>query len=304
LSEFNEPRVRCPGCGKNAPAMKYCIYCGAKLPELAPPTIRPPPQQAGPFPPLPPTIPPPTTAQAPPRAAAPPPVTAKDEIASLMSGIEALYERKISLLDLFRSGQVAEKVFLKLYNEYDSKLNSFMRAREIKTGELQDKLEQKNRRLVEASSKLEELEVRHKVGEVDSNVYSQQMESLKAEERELTGSSKALEAHISSLENLMSGKKPGQIRDLESKLQTCLSDLEKLAGEGKVSAEALKVVKPDVEETLAFFGSLIKEKKEKDRVLREQLETLQTRYKLNELSVEEYERKKHELQTELDKLWV
>jgi len=221
-----------------------------------------------------------------------------------MSGIEALCERKITLLDLFRSGEVAEPVFLKLYNEYDGKLNSFMRARGIKTGELQDKLEEKNRRLAEASSKLEELEIRHKVGEVDNNVYSQQMESLKTEERELSESSKMLKTHLSSLENLMSGKKPGMIRDLENKLQTCLSDLEKHAGEGKVSAEALKAVKPDVEETLVFFSSLIKENKEKDRVLREQLETLQTRYKLNELSIEEYERKKHELQTELDKLWV
>jgi len=283
--------------------MKYCIYCGVKLPELAPPAIKPP-QQAGPLPSLPPTIPPPVTIQAPPRATTPPPVTAKEEITSLMSGIEALYERKITLLDLFRSDEVAEPVFLKLYNEYDGKLNSFMRAREIKTGELQDKLEEKDKRLTETSSKLEELEVRHKVGEVDNNVYSQQMESLKTEERELSESSKTLKTHISNLENLMSGKKPGQIRDLESKLQMSLSDLARLTSEGKVSAEAMKAVKPDVEETLTFFDSLIKEKKEKDRVLREQLETLQTRYKLNELSIEEYERKKHELQTELDKLWV
>jgi chromosome segregation ATPase len=63
-------------------------------------------------------------------------------------------------------------------------------------------------------------------------------------------------------------------------------------------------VKPDIEETLKFFDSLIKEHKEKDRTLREQLETLQTRYKLSELSIEEFERKKHELQTEIDKLWA
>ncbi len=282
--------------------MKYCIYCGAKLPELAPPVIRPPPQQAGPLPPLPPTIPPPT--QQPPRVALAPSVAARDEIASLMTAVETLYERKISLLDLLRSGQVAERVFLKLFSEYDTKLSNFLKAREIKVGELRDKLDERNKRLTEISSKLEELEVRHKVGEVDSNLYSQQSDGLRAEERDLAESSKTLKTNISNLENLLSGKKPGQIRDYENKLQTCLSDLEKLVDEGKVSAETLKAVKPNVEETLAFFGSLIKENKEKDRTLREQLETLQTRYKLSELSIEEYERKKHELQTEIDKLWV
>jgi len=282
--------------------MKYCIYCGAKMPEATPPTIKP--SQPTPLPPLPPTIPPPTYTS--PSIVTPqPPVATKDEIASLMSGIEALYERKITLLELYRSGEVSEGVFRKLYNEYDGKLGSFLKARETKVGELKDKLEEKNKRLSEISMKLEELEVRHKVGEVDSTIYTQQADSLRAEERELTMvSSKTLKTNISSLENLLSGKRPNQIRDLENKLKACLSDLQKLVAEGKVTEETFKTVKPDIEKTLAFFDSLIKENKEKDRNLREQLETLQTRYKLSELSVEEYERRKRELQTEIDKIWA
>jgi len=282
--------------------MKYCIYCGAKLPEATPPTIKPP-QPTTTLPPLPPTIPPPV--QPSPRVISPPPsVVAKDEIASLMSGIEALYERKISLLDLYRSGEVSEGVFRKLYNEYESKLSSFLKARETKVEELKNKLEERNKRLSEISMKLEELEVRRKVGEVDSNLYAQQSDSLRAEERELIESSKALRTNISSLESMLSGKRPSQIRDFENKLKACLSDLEKLVSEGKVTEETFKTVKPDIEETLMFFDSLIKEHKEKDRNLREQLETLQTRYKLSELSVEEYERRKRELQAEIDKIWA
>ena len=300
MSDLSEPRVRCPGCGKLAPAMKYCIYCGAKLPEPTPPSIKPP--QSATLPPLPPTISPPT--QSLPRAVTSPSVVARDEIASLMSGVETLYERKISLLGLFRSGEVTERIFLKLFSEYEGKLNSFLKAREIKVGELKDKLDERNKRLTEISLKLEELDVRHKVGEVDSNLYTQQADNLRAEERELIESSKMLRTNINNLENMLSSKRPGQIRDFENKLKSCLSDLEKLVTEGKVTAETLKTVKPDIDETLTFFDSLIKEHKEKDRSLREQLETLQTRYKLSELSIEEYERKKHELQTEIDKIWV
>jgi len=54
---------------------------------------------------------------------------------------------------------------------------------------------------------------------------------------------------------------------------------------------------------IEFIESLIKDRKEKEKKLREQLETLQTRYKLSELSIEEYERRKRELQAEIDKIW-
>jgi chromosome segregation ATPase len=280
--------------------MKYCIYCGAKLPEATPPTIRPP--QPTTLPPFPPTIPP--TTQPSPIAVPPSSVVAKDEIAGLMSGIEALYERKISILELFRSGEVSERVFQKLYNEYRSKLSSFLGARETKLEELKGKLEERNKRLSEISMKLEELEARRKVGEVDSNLYAQQADSLRAEERQLIMSSKALDSNISSLQTTLFEKRPSQIRDFEIKLKACLSDLEKLVAEGKVTEEAFKTIKPDIEETLTFFDSLIKEHKEKDRSLREQLETLQTRYKLSELSIEEYERRKRELQAEIDKIWA
>ncbi|MEM2915667.1 MAG: hypothetical protein QXH91_09775, partial [Candidatus Bathyarchaeia archaeon] len=247
MSDVTEPRIRCQRCGRLAPAMKYCIYCGVKMPEVMPPTKLP---QASTLPPMPPTIP------QPPRS--PPVVTAhatsviaKDEISGLMSGIETFYERKIALLALFQSGEVSESVFRKLYFEYDGKLASFLKARETKIEELKDKLEEKNKRFSEISMKLEELEVRHKVGEVDAALYTQQADSLRAEERDLIESSKTLKTNISTLEKMFSGKTPTQIRDFENRLRDCLSNLEKLMSEGKVTEETLKAVKPDIEKTIA-----------------------------------------------------
>jgi chromosome segregation ATPase len=105
------------------------------------------------------------------------------------------------------------------------------------------------------------------------------------------------------LENILGDKKPGEIRDLEEKLSSLKSDLERMGEEEKVTGETLDFVKPDIEEMLRFLGSLIRDRKEKEKKLREQLETLQTRYKLSELSIEEYERRKRELQAEIDKVW-
>jgi len=280
LSDLDEPRIRCPSCGKLAPAMKYCIYCGAKLPQAAPPTVAPP--TTGP------SVPPPVPTVAPPP---PPAIEVRDEILNLMSGITALYERKAALLDLFQSGQVSERVFLKLHSEYASKLRESLSTRISKLEGLKNKLNESNKRLSE-------------VGKIDENEYGQRTDSLKAEERELAESVKTLNANIETLEKTLAEKKPSEIRDLETNIGSYLSVLGKLVGEGKISLETFESVSPDIDETLHFLDSLIKDRKEKERILREQLETLQTRYKLSELSIEEYERTKRELQAELDKIWA
>ena len=304
MSELDEPRVRCPTCGKLAPAMKYCIYCGTKLQPTAPPTVEPPQPRPSIPPPVPPTTAPPTAPAAP--RPAPQPALAKvtDEVASLMSDITALYDRKVALLDMFESGEVSEKVFLKLYNEYSNKLSDSLRARTIMTEQMKGKLSDRNNRLSEVGMRLEELGVRQKIGEIDANAYSQRTENLKAEERELADSVKTLRTDIVRLEKILAEKKPSEIRDLEANLRTHHSAFQKLLDEEKISAETFNTVKPSIEETLKFLESLISKRKEKEKNLREQLETLQTRYKLSELSIEEYERRKRELQAELDKIWA
>jgi len=294
LSNLDEPRIRCPSCGKLAPAMKYCIYCGTRLPQAAPPTVRPP------SPALPPRTAPPPTRVTP----APVYTGIKDDIASIMSGITVLYERKVALLDLLQSGQVSERVFLKLYNEYNDKLNDFLNARIRKMEELRSQLDEKNKRLSVVAMNLEELEVRRKVGEIDANVYSQRAENLRAEERELSNSIKTLRTNIIRLEKMLADKKPSEIRDLEMNTRTYQITLKKLVEERKISAETFNAVRSDIEKTLDFFESLIRDRKEKEKNLRERLETLQTRYKLSELSLEEYDRKKRELQAEIDKIWA
>ena len=298
MSTLEERRIRCPSCGKTVPAMRYCIYCGVKLPQVSPPVSRP--------------LPPPSTqAPAPPPTVRPPAREvrrpffpgAKSEIEQLMAGITTLYERKASLLDLFQSGQVSERVFLKLYKEYSGKLNDYLKARAAKLKELRSILEEKRNSLSDIALQLEELEIRAKVGEIDLAIYNERAEKLKTEERGLNETVNSLNADIKALENILGDRKPSEIRDLEMRLKSSKSALERMTEEGKATRETLDIVKSDIEEMLRFIDSLIKDRKEKEKKLREQLETLQTRYKLSELSIEEYERRKRELQAEIDKIW-
>ncbi|MBS7648505.1 MAG: hypothetical protein QXK89_05345 [Candidatus Bathyarchaeia archaeon] len=300
MSSLDEARVRCPNCGRRVPAMKYCIYCGAQLsiPVQPPRTERPQPMEAPP--PVPPLVPPPT---AQPTPAVSPPVGLEGEIANLMSNISMLYTRKVSLFKLFQSGEVSESIFLKLYNEYSGKLSELLNTRVRRLEELRRRLDEINRRLNDVALNIEELSVRYKIGEVDLNTFSQRSEKLKVEQRELENMARSVKANLERLEKLLGDKTPSEIRDMANNLQAAYDDMKSKVEEGKISSGVLNNVRADVEETIIFLDSLIREKKEKEKVLREELEALQARYKIGEITIEEYEKRKKELQEEINKVW-
>ncbi|MBS7624171.1 MAG: hypothetical protein QXF59_03365 [Candidatus Bathyarchaeia archaeon] len=294
-SGSDEVRIRCPNCGRRVPAMRYCIYCGAQLPTAAPQRIeRPQPMEAPP--PVPPLVPPPTPA-------APPPSTLESEVASLMSNISTLYTRKISLFKLFQSGEVSEGVFLKIYNEYSGKLGELLNVRVRRLEELRRRLEDVERRLNDIALNLEELSVRYKIGEIDLNTFSQKSEKLKVEQREFESMAKSIRAALNRLEKILGDKSPSEIRDMESDLSAAYNAIKKMAEEGRMSSGVLGSIKVDIEETLALLDSLIRDKKEREKALKEDLEALHARYKIGEITIEEYERKKRELQEEISKVW-
>ena len=300
MSSLDEARIRCPNCGRRVPAMKYCIYCGAQLPSISqPPRFERPQPMEMPPPPTPPLVPPPTPVQPSPAA----PTTLEGEISSLMSNISTLYMRKVSLFRLFQSGEVSEGIFLKLYNEYSSKLGELLNSRVRRLEELRRRIEEIDRRLNEVALNIEELNVRYKIGEIDLSTFSQKSERLKVEQRELENMLRNAKANLERLENMLSDKTPSEIRDMENQIRSAYETIRKLVEEGKISNIVLDSVKVDVEETIAFLDSLIRDRKEKERLMREQLETLHARYKIGEITIEEYEKRKKELQEEIDKIW-
>jgi len=311
ISHEEEKRINCPKCGKMVPAMVYCIYCGAKLPRItpperveAPPSRTPQPAQPPRMPPTPPPAPPPSPPSV--RISPPPPAppAVKNEIVDLMSSITAYYERKVSLMDVFRSGEVSERVFLKLYDEYTEKLKDLQNLRSRKTEEHKRDLDAKNKRLDDVKVSMEELEVRHKLREVDDQRFNERMSILKTEENQLQTLVKELKMKLDELEKPLLGKTARDVLNLDTRARSYYDALGKLTEEGKLTSDGLNKVKPDAEKLLEFFDSMIKDRKEKERALREQLETFQTRYRLSEISIEEYEKRKRGIQEEIDKVWT
>lgn len=151
---------------------------------------------------------------------------------------------------------------------------------------------------------LEELEVRHKIGEISPQEFNDKAESLKIRAVDFEKSLGELRGNVGRLENIFLGKTPREILDLEKKARTCYEDLEKLVKEGVLSKEGLEKIKPDVEKILELLNSLTIEQKKRQRSVQEDLETLETRYRVGETSLEHYEKRKRELSEELEKIWA
>jgi len=277
--------IRCPKCGREVPTTMYCIYCGTKLPPK----------------PAPPAIPPPKPAVTPP---SPPPLAGPEDINELMTKISLQYIRKIALLGLLQSKEVSEKVFLKLYDEYAEKLTNFLGVRARVMERLRSELEDKRKRYDESKALLEELEVRQKIGEISLQEFTTKAESLKIKAGDFEKSLSEIKGNIGRLESLFFGKTPREIFDLEKKARMCYEDLERLVKEGTLSKESLEKIKSDIENMLELLNSLIVDQKKRQKALQEELETLETRYRVGEVSLEQYEKRKRELTEELEKIWA
>lgn len=285
--------IPCPECGRRVPATVYCIYCGAKLPpRTAPP-------RAPPVPPLTPAEPP-----SPPPPPLSVPTEVKGDVRELMAGISLHYTRKVALLDLLQSKAVSERIFLKLYDEYTNKLQDSMGLRARVMDRLRSELDGRKKRYGEVKTFMEELEVRHKIGEISSDGFNRRAEALRSEVTGLENAISGLRDDLDHLERLFIDKTPKEIFDLETRARACYESLDRLVEEKVLTGETQEKVKPDVESMLDLLDTLIADRKKKEKALREELETLETRYRVGEVPIEQYETRKRELQSQLEKVWA
>jgi len=94
-------------------------------------------------------------------------------------------------------------------------------------------MDERSRRLDEVTLGIEELGIRHKIGEVDLNTYAQKAEKLKIEERELRETVKSLRSNLDRLGKMFAERKPREVHNLETQLKTYSDVLEAKVRETK-----------------------------------------------------------------------
>ncbi len=278
--------VTCPECGRTVPTTLYCVYCGAELPK-----------------PTSPRVPAPTALRKPAITQAATSMETQKGLGELMNNISLYYARKVALLDMLQSKEISEGVFLRLYGEYDSKLHNALNARAKIMERLKAELNEKERRFSEMKLSLEELGVRHRIGEISLQEFREKSEFVHFQLNNLEERLKRVKEDLGHLNKMFIGVNPRDIFDLELKSKACYGTLEKLVEEKILTKETAEKIRPDIKDVVELLGSLTTDRKEKQKALQEKLETLEARYRVGEVPIEDYEKRRHELHSQLEKIW-
>jgi len=192
-----------------------------------------------------------------------------------------VYNWRNKLLEIFLEGEASPEVFIDVYKEYRSRAQ----AVNAKRLEMIRTIEEK---IAELTTRLEQLKIRHEVGEVPDRQYITEKLSI---DRELS----RLRPRLNILHNAFDVKL-AELPDYEAKIREFR---DKIASEGTsrgLSQEDVELIVSDMNEVLDSLKDLL----ELHKKLRRELEKVELRYKVGELTEDEYRAMKQKIERQME----
>lgn len=264
-------KVRCPHCGMLTNKATFCKFCGKPLEvreegkkeeeevESKPPAVE-------------------KEEEAEELKVPPQEVSEERKIIEQLSNV---YNWRNALLELFLKGEASPEVFVEVYKEYRSRIQ----AVNAKRLEMIKKLEKK---IAELTTRLEQLKIRHEVGEIPDRQYITEKLSI---DRELS----RLRPRLNILHNAFDVK----LADLPQYEAKIKEFRDRIASEGVskgLSQEDVDMIVSDMNEVLESLKDLL----ELHKKLKKELEKVELRYKVGELTDEEYQAMKQKIKRQME----
>lgn len=300
-----EEFINCRNCGRAVPKTMYCIYCGSGLQggeQLRPEAQKQPTEAIIPdfrFEPL-------RETPVDLKVESPIPLirTEPELDKGFLDQIEELRKHwawQLKLVDMITEIGVSEEVFTKIYNEYSTEIERLGNILEERRSASTEEYARKKAELTEMETAHEELSVRVAVGQLPSRALQRRTPISKERMDGLTKDIRRLETTLSKLDDVMGDIYPEDKRNLEDIARKCLRSLDGLVVEGKISRELSERLREDLTSALALFRAP-EEKRETESALRDELETLEVRYKVGEITLEEFESMKTAILDKINRL--
>ena len=300
-----EEFINCRNCGRAVPKTMYCIYCGSGLQggeQLRPEAQKQPTEAIIPdfrFEPL-------RETSVDLKVESPIPLirTEPELDKGFLDQIEELRKHwawQLKLVDMITEIGVSEEVFTKIYNEYSTEIERLGNILEERRSASTEEYARKKAELTEMETAHEELSVRVAVGQLPSRALQRRTPISKERMDGLTKDIRRLETTLSKLDDVMGDIYPEDKRNLEDIARKCLRSLDGLVVEGKISRELSERLREDLTSALALFRAP-EEKRETESALRDELETLEVRYKVGEITLEEFESMKIAILDKINRL--
>ncbi|MEM3406877.1 MAG: hypothetical protein QXY18_02760 [Nitrososphaerota archaeon] len=283
MSESEKPeRIICPNCGQLTIIGEYCMFCGAELPkkieetpkkveektEIEKPLIEEEVKEEEAPTMLPPLIP---------TEAIP---LEEVDVQKLIDQLASIHNWRLKLVDIFLNNEARADIFLELFNEYQTKLEKLeeKRIKELKNVEEE---------LKNLTMKLDELKIRHEVGEIRDKDYI----TMKLElDREIS--------RLKPKKNILQNPFKVKLADIPQFEATLVEKIEKFQKDAPalgLEKQKMNKILKELSETLENVRSLMEEY----RKIKRQMEKIEIKYKIGEIKEEEYKSQKQKFEREL-----
>ena len=209
---------------------------------------------------------------------------------------------RVKLCELFSEQGIPTRVFTNIWEDYRAEVTRLQGKIEESLGELKTSYEKRKSELENAELKLVELRVRVDIGEISESDLLIKTPSIRADIESLGRETSRLEVQLREEEAKRSVGSPREMFEHEQTARAFVSKIDDLIAEGKLSMEFGRRLETEMEEVRIFFSSMVGDQDEQD--LRNDLDTLEVRYKVGEITLTELESLKREIVVKLERHWA
>ena len=210
-----------------------------------------------------------------------PAVQEVSEERKIVEQLANVYNWRNRLLELFLNGEASAEVFIDIYKEYRNRIKAVNSKRLEMIKSLED-------RISELNSKLEQLKIRHEIGEIPDKQYITEKLSI---DRELS----KIKPRLNILHNAFNVKL-ADLPEYEAKIREFRDRISSEGVSRGLSEEDVNMIVSDLDETLESLKDLL----ELHRKLKRELEKIELRYRVGELTEEEYLAAKQKIQRQME----
>jgi hypothetical protein len=225
------------------------------------------------------------------------------EITGLSKELAKLQLWKVKLCSMLVKGEVQEKVFANIYEDYAKKTERLEERRTEIVAKYRNQYDEKRRAVEEVRLKLEELRVRVTLGELSESDRLIRTPGIKGNFDSLEEEASKLENIVGKLENLYTEASSREIFEHEQTAKKFLDSLSDLISAGKIGEEFGKKLREDLENVLGQLSGMYRGEDEDEKSLRTELELLDVRYKVGEITLSELESLRKEITEKLERHW-
>jgi len=310
---MDEEFTICSSCGKNVPKYQFCIYCGFNLlkdrgrisqaTEVEHPTSEPSEPTTG-FELEQPTFSEPLLEGMMPSYPTIPAMEPPSDLSDIQTRRDLLKYQiwRIKLCEIFSDQGIPIRVFTNIWDNYKEEAARLQRKIEDSLRSQKESYMDKKAELENAELKLDELRVRVAIGEISESDLLIRTPSIRADVDRLGREVSRLETELREEEAKHSAGSPREMFEHEQSARAFIKKLDGLTTEGKLSMELGRRLGSEMEELRAFFSSLIGDQGAQD--LRNELDTLEVRYKVGEITLAELESLRQEIVVKLERHWA